>query len=336
MHRVLESILRDWPIDRWSNSTIVLAISGGPDSVAMLRAIHGIIEQANPPPNIRLVVAHLNHRLRGDQSDLDEAFVKQLACELKLDAISDTLPQSAESRGEAQWRKARMSFLRDVAKQYQANWIATGATADDSVETMFHHLLRGSGPAGLSGIRLERKLSEQLSLVHPLIGLWKAELIEYLDSLGQEYRTDKSNLSNNFTRNRIRNECLPYLEAFTGCNQLKERLRVTCELIRQEHQVIEELAQQWLETSAIEWGQDQIEVEFSQFARLPWPVLQCGFVGIWHRMGWPLQQISFRHWDRVRKWIDSARDSNHPTRMQLPGPIELKIARRKLQIRKRN
>ncbi|MFM7517352.1 MAG: tRNA lysidine(34) synthetase TilS, partial [Pirellula sp.] len=192
MHRVLESILRDWPIDRWSNSTIVLAISGGPDSVAMLRAIHGIIEQANPPPNIRLVVAHLNHRLRGDQSDLDEAFVKQLACELKLDAISDTLPQSAESRGEAQWRKARMSFLRDVAKQYQANWIATGATADDSVETMFHHLLRGSGPAGLSGIRLERKLSEQLTLVHPLIGLWKSELIEYLDSLGQVYRTDKS------------------------------------------------------------------------------------------------------------------------------------------------
>lgn len=336
MHRVLESILRDWPIDRWRNSTIVLAVSGGPDSVAMLRAIHTIIQQSHPTPNTRLVVAHLNHRLRGDQSDLDESFVKQLACELKLDAIADRLPQSAESTGEAQWRKARIRFLKEVANRYQADWIATGATADDSVETMLHHLLRGSGPAGLAGIRLERKLSEQLTLVHPLVGLWKSELIAYLDSLGQEYRMDNSNLCNEFTRNRIRNECLPYLEAFTGCNQLKERLRTTCELIRQEHQVIENLAQQWLESSAMVWGQDHIDVESRTFADLPWPVLQCGLVGIWHRMGWPLQQISFRHWDRVRKWIDSAKDSNHPTRMQLPGSIELKIARRKLIIRKSN
>ena len=121
MHRVLESILKDWPIDRWSNSTIVLAVSGGPDSVAMLRAIHTIIQQSHPTPKTRLVVAHLNHRLRGDQSDLDEDFVKRLAYELKLDAIADTLPQSTESTGEAQWRKARIRFLKDVAKQYRPN-----------------------------------------------------------------------------------------------------------------------------------------------------------------------------------------------------------------------
>ena len=336
MHRVLESILRDWPLGRWINSTIVLGVSGGPDSVAMLRALHGIIEQSNSITSTRLVVAHLNHRLRGDQSDLDEDFVKQLARELKLDAIVEVLPQSTESTGEAQWRKARIGFLNDVAKQHRARWIATGATADDSVETMLHHLLRGSGPAGLAGIRFERKLSEELTLVHPMVGLWKSELIEYLDSLGQSYRIDKSNLCNDFTRNRIRNECLPYLETFTGCEQVKERLRTTCELIRQEHQVIEELAQQWLASSAIDWGQDQIEASMQEFAKVPWPVLQCGLVAIWHRMGWPLQQIGFQHWDRVRKWIESAGDSNHPMRMQLPGLIELKTTRRKLQIRKRN
>ena len=336
MHRILESIIQDWPIDRWRNSTIVLAISGGPDSVALVRAIHRIVLQANIQQCTRLVIAHLNHQLRGAESDRDEHFVKQLACELKLDAMFAALPESSESSGEAQWRKARISFLKDVAKQHRAQWIATGATADDSVETMFHHLLRGSGPAGLAGIRIERKLSEDLTLVHPLVGLWKSELIEYLESIGQSYRIDRSNLCNEFTRNRIRNECLPYLEKLIGSNQLKHRLLTTLELIRQEHEVIEALARQWLDSPAIGWGQNQIEADWKDFAELPWPILQCGLVGIWHRMGWPLGQVSFRHWDRVRAWIDSARYSNHPKRMQLPGSIELKIARRRLQIHQRS
>lgn len=333
MSRVLKAIQNVWPTDRWNSSTIVLAVSGGPDSVALARAIHALIRQEKLSESTRLVIAHLNHRLRGVESDLDEAFVKELAGQMHIEAITRSLPEPNTQAGEAQWRKDRVAFLKQVAKDFQAKWIATGATADDSVETMVHHLLRGSGPAGLAGIRLERKLADGLTLVHPLIGVWKSELLEYLESISQAYRIDRSNLSSDFTRNRIRNECLPYLEKMIGSDQLKQRLFNTSELIRQEHEVIEQLANVWLESSAIRWGMDQIDADWKEISELPWPVLQCGLVGVWHRMGWPLQQIGFRHWDRVRAWVDAARVTNHPKRMQLPGPVELRISRRVVRIR---
>jgi tRNA(Ile)-lysidine synthase len=333
MNRVQEAILRDWPIERWINSTVVVALSGGPDSVALVRALDSIVRQYDCASQVQLVLAHLNHRLRGIDSDRDEAFVRDLAAELKLQAIVESLGDSHRTGGEDSWRRARMSFLKGVAKRVHATWIATAATADDSVETMLHHLLRGSGPAGLAGIRFERKLAEGLVLVHPLIGVWKSQLLEYLDSLGQSFRIDSSNQTSDFMRNRIRNECLPFLERFIGSDQLRHRLRIASDLIRQEHEVIEHLAMEWLDSEFMRWGADHIEADFKEFSELPWPVLQCGLVRIWHRMGWPLQQIGFRHWDRVRRWVELAKSSNHPSRMQLPGPVELQIARRLVRIR---
>jgi tRNA(Ile)-lysidine synthase len=171
-------------------------------------------------------------------------------------------------------------------------------------------------------------------LIHPLIDLWKSELLVYLESLQQPYRIDSTNLENGYTRNRIRNECLPYLERFSGQDQLKHRLRIASDLIRQEHEVIEGLASKWLDSGAVIFEEVGVRADFQELSELPWPVLQCGLVGIWHRMHWPLQQIGHEHWQRVRDWIDSARKSNHPKRMQLPGPVEMRIARRVLHLHK--
>lgn len=333
MIRVHQEILKLWPVDRWNSSTVVVALSGGPDSVALLRSLHQIVQSGYVSKDTRLVVAHLNHRARGIESDRDEEFVKHIAGELQLETVIDSIAQPDPDSSEARWRELRMFFLHKVASEFKASWIATGATADDCVETLLHHLLRGSGPAGLSGIRLQRKLSDGLTLIHPLVGLWKDELLQYLKSLNQSYRIDHTNLGSDYMRNRIRNECIPFLEQFIGSDSLKRRLYTAAELIRQEHEVVEQLARQWLDSPAIRWGESQIEVDWKDIAEVPWPVLQCGLVEIWHRMNWPLQQIGFAHWDRVRDWIESARTTNHPRRMQLPGPIELSIARRRVTMK---
>ena len=333
MSRVLEAILESWPTDLWIQSTIVLAVSGGPDSVALACALDQILLEQPAREHSRLVIAHLNHGLRGAESDKDEAFVRELAQRRNLQVFVERLQGQSQGSSEAHWRAARIRFFQRVAADVQASWIATGATADDSVETMLHNLLRGSGPAGLAGIRKQRELASGLKLIHPLLGLWKSELLEYLSQIGQSFRTDQSNAQNLYMRNRIRNECLPYLERFIDSDQLKERLLKTSELIRQEHDVIEQLALRWLDSQSVCWEDDQVQIDCKELCDLAWPVLQSALVALWHRMGWPLQQLSFRHWDQVRSWIDSSRGSNHPTRMQLPGPIELRIARKVLYIR---
>jgi len=333
--RVCQAILESWPADRWCGKSVVVALSGGPDSVAMLRALDEIVKSQAVSGQTRLIVAHLNHRLRGAQSDQDEAFVQDLAQSLGLEAVLEAAPEPMHQGGESRWRKARSKFLRHTAHRFDARWIATGATADDQVETMLHHLLRGTGPAGLAGIRTERVLDDHLWLAHPMLGVWKSELLEYLSSLGQSYRIDESNLSDRFTRNRIRKECLPYLERFVGSDRLKERLWTAGELIRQEHDVIEGMAKEWLDSAAIDWGLDSLQIVASKgLDRLAWPVLQCALVRIWHRMGWPLGDVGQPHWNRVRKWIEKALKTPHPQRMQMPGRIELRFRRGQLQIRR--
>ena len=180
--RVCQAILESWPADRWSGQSVVVALSGGPDSVAMLRALDEIVKSQAVSGQTRLIVAHLNHRLRGAQSDQDEAFVQDLAQSLDLEAVLEAAPEPLHQGGESRWRKARSEFLRRTAQRLDARWIATAATADDQVETMLHHLLRGTGPAGLAGIRTERILDDRLGLAHPMLGVWKSDLLEYLSS----------------------------------------------------------------------------------------------------------------------------------------------------------
>lgn len=334
-NRVCKAILDRWPAERWSGKVVVVALSGGPDSVSMLRALDEIVKADIVSGQTRLIVAHLNHRLRGAHSDQDEAFVQGLAQSLGLEAVLEAASEPMHQGGESRWRKARSEFLRRTAKRFDAQWIATAATADDQVETMLHHLLRGTGPAGLAGIRTERILDGHLSLAHPMLGIWKSELLEYLSSLGQGYRIDESNSSDEFTRNRIRNECLPYLERFVGSDGLKQRLWTAVELIRQEHEVIEGMANEWLESAAIDWGQDSLRlIDSKKLAALPWPTLQCVLVRIWHRMHWPLGEVSHLHWKRVRMWLEKASITPHPKRMQMPGRIELRWSRSQLRIRR--
>jgi tRNA(Ile)-lysidine synthase len=188
------------------NSLILAAVSGGADSVAMLRALHELAPRAG----FRLAAAHLNHRLRGAESDRDETFVRDLCARLNValeTRRAGTLAAGMPNLEEAA-REARHDFLRCSAGRAGASHIALAHNAGDQAETVLMRLLRGAGVAGL-GAMAE---SGPGLIVHPMLTLERATVEEYLRAIGQPWIEDSTNASSAMLRNRVRRELLPYLE----------------------------------------------------------------------------------------------------------------------------
>ena len=187
--------------------TVLCAVSGGADSVAMLRALLELRERLG----VTVRACHLNHLLRGAESDRDEAFVCALceALRVPLDVQRRDVAAFAAAQGlgvEEAARDVRYRVLREAASRCGAERIALAHTLDDNLETMLFHLARGAGTQGLAGIPPVRG-----ALIRPLIGTSRAEVEGYLYALHQRYVNDSSNDSADFTRNRIRREVVPVL-----------------------------------------------------------------------------------------------------------------------------
>ncbi len=188
---------------------VLVAVSGGADSTALLDAL------ARWKGN--LCVAHLNHQLRGEESDADEAFVYNLAQALKIEALIERKEVSAEAEGknlEAVARQIRYDFLLKAAQASQSRFIFTGHSRDDQVETLLMRLLRGTGAAGLHGIHQSRNLSEEITLMRPMLNISRAEILAHCEHYKLGFRSDSSNDSLDFTRNRIRHELIPELQKY--------------------------------------------------------------------------------------------------------------------------
>jgi tRNA(Ile)-lysidine synthase len=186
---------------------IVVAVSGGPDSMAMLHAAAHLLEA--DVRHWRLTVAHLDHGLRSESPD-DAIFVTNAAAALGLPSEVRRTDVAALARAEGRsiedaGREARYRFLEDVAPQ--GALIATAHTADDSAETVLMNLLRGSGLSGVRGIPARRG-----RVIRPLLAERRATLRELLDAAGIGYRLDPSNDDPAFGRNRIRGDLMPMLE----------------------------------------------------------------------------------------------------------------------------
>lgn len=194
---------------------IVAAISGGPDSVALLHVLRGLQRRFG----YRLAAAHLNHHLRGAESDRDAEFVsglcETLGIELRVGHAHGL--RATASNLEERAREARYDFLRSVAKELRAAAIATAHHADDQAETVMLRLLRGAGAAGLSAMA-ERSAEPPAAmwpgavLIRPMLRVWRDEIAAYLDSINARFVTDSTNLDVDLLRNRVRLELLPALE----------------------------------------------------------------------------------------------------------------------------
>ncbi|MBI3977181.1 MAG: tRNA lysidine(34) synthetase TilS [Chloroflexi bacterium] len=197
---------------------LLAAVSGGPDSVALLLALANL----RPRLGIDLHVVHFNHLLRGAESDADEQFVLELAGHLGLPASvgrADVRRLSHDTRTsiEAAARRARYAFFCEAAARIGAAAVATGHQADDQVETVLLHLLRGTGTAGLRGMLPRTVLrldGGELTVVRPLLAVTRAEVEQFCRARGVTPRADPTNDSTEFVRNRIRLELLPALERF--------------------------------------------------------------------------------------------------------------------------
>ena len=173
-------------------------VSGGPDSVALLRTLVDL--------GCRPVVLHVDHGLRGEESREDAVFVRELCEELDL-AYEERRARLEEGNLQEEARRERYRFAEETMRSSSLTAVTTGHTADDVAETVLMNLARGAGLRGMSGIPPVRG-----RFVRPLIERRRTEVLAYLDLLGQPYRTDFTNLTPKYSRNRVRLEVLPVLE----------------------------------------------------------------------------------------------------------------------------
>ncbi len=211
LEKKLRASLRKLDITKTDH--ILVAASGGADSTALLDAL------ARWKRSAGLFVAHLNHQLRGEESDADEAFVCAMAerlhlrCSVAQENVAALATQERKNL-EATARRIRYDFLLRTAHECQANVIVTAHTQNDQVETLLMRLLRGTSAAGLQGIYATSNLQPAIRLVRPMLEITRAEVLEHCGRYQLTFCHDISNESLKFTRNRIRHELLPLLENF--------------------------------------------------------------------------------------------------------------------------
>ncbi len=308
-----------WPAAEWRDVHVVLAVSGGADSMALLRA--ALAAKQHYGGSGRLFAAHLNHGLRPADASADEAWLA--ACCDRLNVALEVgrcdVPARAAEQGdglEAAARDARYSFLRETAERLGARFVAVAHTADDQVETVLHRLIRGTGVAGLAGMPRNRPLSPSVTLVRPLLAVRRADVLKYLESIGQDYRSDETNADPRFTRNRLRHDLLPRLRAEYNADVDPALLRLAAQA-EESQQLIARLAR-ILCDRGMTISPGNIFVDCSALAAEP-PILvreACKFA--WDTAGWPLQNMGFDEWWQLATLICREGDGGL---FNLPGGV---------------
>jgi tRNA(Ile)-lysidine synthase len=314
--RLLAVVAIRLPTERFIGVKTVLGVSGGADSVAMLRLVLDLWERSPQLDRNHLVVAHFNHKLRGQASDGDQSFTVDLAKSLRLSIETENAASAPSTPlkpgGEASFRAARYRFLQKTAETIGARCVLVAHSADDNIETMLHHLFRGAGPAGLSAIAPHRPLGDDVMLIRPLLALRREELRGGLAEIGQPWREDASNLESRYQRNWLRGELLPMIrERYPNADQAilraiesqsRYREKMDCDAVA------------WIEShvicrdNAISIRKGLIDIAtLSACVRL-----------LWDRMQWPRQSISEPHLRRIL----SAITESPCQRFTLPGDIQ--------------
>lgn len=217
---------------------LVVGVSGGADSVALLYALHTLARRWA----LRLVVAHLHHGIRGQAADDDASFVQQLAWRLGLPCVVEYADVPSRSRRaresiEMAARAERRAFFARVCGAYGAEAVALAHTADDAAETLLLRLLRGSGLAGLGGLAAESRVGP-VRVVRPLIDVTRAEVEGFLRAHNLQWREDATNRDLTIPRNRVRHELVPLLERQYQPN-IRRVLARTAEAMRSDAALLE-------------------------------------------------------------------------------------------------
>ena len=245
-----------------ANDKIVLGVSGGPDSLFML----DILNKLKKDLQIELIVAHVNHKIRAE-ADEEEEFVRQFCEKIGIEFYYKRIEVEKYANNnkiglEEAGRKVRYEFFEEVCNKAGANKIAVAHNKNDKVETMIMHILRGSGISGLQGIQPQAN-----KIIRPIIEIERKDIEKYCEEQKLDPRIDKSNQDNTYTRNKIRNVVIPYINQEFNPNFIETMTRLS-ELITEENAFLNKLTETEYKKILIQKIDNQISLDLKKFNEL--------------------------------------------------------------------
>lgn len=274
---------------------IVVAFSGGPDSTFLVYFLKENYKNS-------LILAHLNHLLRGEDSDLDEDFVRIISQKLKIPLyvrrlnikkLSEERKKSIEEVG----REERFLFFNEIKKKEGYTKIALAHNFDDHIETILMNFIRGTGLSGLKGILPKRE-----DIIHPILVVKREEIINYLKEKEIEYRIDKTNLENIYLRNKIRNELIPYIEN-TFNKSFRERVFDLSNLIRVDEDFLESVTQEKFK-EIVKEEEDSYFIEIEKFKNLHKSIQRRVIRKIIEKFKEEIREFSVKNIDDIISLVD--------------------------------
>lgn len=314
-----------------ANETIVVAVSGGPDSLCLLHLLKHLV----PDFNLNLIVAHLNHQLRAEaQAEAD--FVRDIASTWELVCFIERrdVAQAAADRGEsleAAARRLRYQFLGRVADRVAATKIAVGHHADDQAETVLMHLLRGSGLAGLRGMLPSTRLETldpdcsltpataiTTRLVRPLLNSSRAEIEAYCQAHQLSPRHDSSNQDTTFFRNRLRQELLPHLETYNP--NIRQVLQNSTQIIAADYDFLSDQIEQAYTAIKRDSGENDLTFDLAAWRSLPLALQRGTLRRAVKERRHTLRDLSFEHIEQAVTLLNEGQTGQQVT---LPHRLRL-------------
>lgn len=317
---------------------LIVAVSGGVDSLSLLHILNALREDGFL--SFSLFVAHLNHGLRGKSAREDAEFVCREAQKMGLPCRVSTVDSAAYARRrglslEDAARRLRYRFLQQLAKRTGASRIAVGHTREDQVETLLLNFLRGTGLAGLTGMKMERKIgTEGLYLIRPLLKTSREALERYCREKDLSPRWDETNLETHFLRNKIRLKLLPFLEKEYNPN-LRQNMEHLAELLFFDHDFLQGVAARHFSRLLLKEEADRLELDgqalLAEHEALQGRILR---LAVNRLIGATPREIGY---NQIRAILNLAQKGSPHGRLHLPFGLEVarSYARLKIYLRKK-
>jgi len=282
---------------------VLVGVSGGADSICLTHALFRLGSQGFFP---KMLIAHVNHGLRGNESDSDHKFVEDFAATLKsqnavkVDYISTKVCSNPNQKGNLEniARSHRYQFFSSQLVANAMDWVFTAHNQNDQVETILMRLLRGASMKGLGGIPLKRSLGDSGWVGRPLLTVSRKGILKYLEENNLAWREDSSNKSPRFLRNRVRNQMLPIMHEMIG-NRFEKGLLSLSGAARKSFYREDQLIKALLPGIEKTRVGEKLVLSLEVLALLSVPVRASLLVYLWRREGWAMDSMNSNRWRSV-------------------------------------
>ena len=296
---------------------IIVGVSGGPDSVCLLKVLLEIKDEFK----LTLIAVHVNHGLRGPEADHDQSYVEELCKEwdipvktyfADIKALSKKMGVSEEEAG----REARYRIFKKVLKNTGSDYIAVAHNRDDQAETVMLNILRGTGLDGLCGMTMK-----QGEIIRPLLNISRRQIIEYLESNKIRYCTDSSNKSSEYTRNRVRNELFPVIKKLFDIDAVNQLYRLSM-LVSEDRDLLEQVARNSFDAVVLE-DEDDVVLSATGLRTLSNAVVKRIIRMAWERINKSRKNLESVHVDQI---ITLCQNNRTGKKVKLKNGIEVLLS----------